>query len=166
MYQKNKENSLLRSIGVYEVLGGLLGFILISYQMVLGTEIIDSKLLMIELLICCFFILNIVAGIFLFQSRKLGIWLSILCQSLQIVYLLLPTLKYVLCAGSLFGIGFKEGVFTVKFEIIYAEFLFSNDINLEGTTFLINLIPIFIIIILLVLGMKRNPALSDLQSES
>jgi hypothetical protein len=157
MYQKkNEKNNLLKGIGVYEILGGLLGLFLIGYQLIIGSDGIDSKLLVIESIFFCFYILNIVSGILLFQSKKLGIWLSILCQFVQIFYLSMPTFKYILGAGSLFGIGFREGLFIVKFEIIYAEFLFSNATNEDGEIFLVNLIPLILVGILTFFVLKKD----------
>jgi hypothetical protein len=129
---KKEKNSIQRVIGIYETLSGMIGAILIIYAVVVSSSLLDIKLIFIALLGLTFYLLNMIAGVFLFKNDEKGYKLSILSQFIQIVSFSSASFKYIICSGSFLGIGFLEKELSVKLDIFYVEYMLSYSTNIES----------------------------------
>lgn len=150
-----KENNTFKWIGIYEVVSGMFGILLIIYAILVTTEIVEKKIVLMAVIGFLFYTLNVVAGVFLYQKRKIGIYLSIFAQILQLFSFSTETIKYTFCSGSFFGYGINNGIFSLKVELFYVEYVltFSNNMN---TYFLVNFIPLTFLILLIVKRFQNN----------
>lgn len=146
---KKEKNSTQKIIGVYQTASGVIGTLLIIYAVIISSSLLDIKLIFAALFGLFFYMLNIVAGVFLFNNEDRGYKLSILSQTLQTISFTTSTFKYIICSGSFLGIGLLEKEFSVKLEIFYVEYMIAYSTNMTSYIY-INIISsglLFIIIV-------------------
>lgn len=150
-----KENNTFKWIGIYEVVSGMFGILLIIYAILVTTEIVEKNIVLMAVIGFLFYTLNVVAGVFLYQKNRIGVYLSIFVQILQLFSFSTETIKYTFCSGSFFGYGINNGTFTLKVEIFYVEYLltFSNNMS---PYFLVNFIPLIFLVLLIIKNSQNN----------
>lgn len=133
-----KKNKKL--IGVYELLFGAIGVILA----ILSIDPNNSIKLQFSIFSLLIFGSILIAGILLLNEKKIGIPLSNILQSLQIVSFNIFGVKYIFCCGSKFNIDLVN--LEIDFALLMNEFVVG--LNVPNDFFGVNLIPIFILVIL------------------
>jgi hypothetical protein len=128
-------------IGVYEIISGLGGIILISLSFDISTSLkmyfsIGSLLL---------FGLVFISGLFLFNGHKKGILFSVVIQVLQIINFNIFGVKYIFCSGSRLNINFYD--LEIDFALIGEELIVG--LNSPNPFLTINIIPIIVLVLLL-----------------
>ncbi|TMU50992.1 hypothetical protein [Flagellimonas algicola] len=144
-----KNRNILKGIGIFEIVGGIVGLGLIIWLMLQGTET-NTLVFLIMLIAVGFYVYSVFAGIRLFKKLEHGILHSRILQYLQIPAISIGGFTYIMTSGGylLFGFDFTKGVINFSFALIASKFQL-NILSVGSNQFLcVNLLAIFVLIIL------------------
>lgn len=121
-------------LGWLQIIGGIYGIGVVSYLTINLGEV-NGAILFIVLTGYFLFGFSITAGVKLLNgvTRRLGIILSIINNSLQIIQFELLGWALTFTSGASFALGFKDGL-KVDFSIVSSAF--SMSINTDGSDFI------------------------------
>jgi len=144
---RSTEKTLL-ILGIYQMIGALLGFYLVA-KILLNTQEINGLLLLFFLIAIGLYSLSMKAGsVLLRKDYKRGLILSIINQFVQIVAIAIGGYKYDFFSGAKLSAGFNfTNGFLMKVESEFiSEFGFSWNSGKEYYIY-INLLAIFLMYI-------------------
>lgn len=140
----------IKVIGLYQIIGSILGIGIISWLM-LSTETINGPLLFIFTLALFLYGFSFKSGYLLLEesSIKKGLIFSIISQVIQMVFIGFGEYSFEFVSGLTAYLGFN---ITNDFVLTYGASLSSFDITINSSTpeyFVnINIVGIFILIVL------------------
>jgi hypothetical protein len=142
---ESQQQLFLRTIGVVEIAGGLLGVGAVAALMMqqISPQTIAAGGL---------YLLSVIAGVLLCQQRPAGYWASLAMQLIQIPWIITATGAYAFASGLALHAGYGAGGMSVNYSLT-SMFYFGDtgwgpvSVNLvEGLG--INLIPLIAMVIL------------------
>ncbi len=146
----------LKALGWLQIIGGLLGFWVMA-RIMLYTDVLSGGALLVILIGLGLFSLSIYAGRYLLSKKDIGygIIFSIVNQALQILHFSMFGNGFGYSSGMMGLIGIESGF---KFNISAFASTFHMSYLLEEYTFMfkINLIPVFLIIVLVDIWRERQ----------
>jgi hypothetical protein len=145
----DKNKYLLYTIALYQIIGAILGLVDVIQNFITYELWQDNDYLLLAIFLILVYLFFLLSGIYIFINSKIGIRLSIISQSIQVLYvnilglvfLITSTARFIIYMGSQFNIGFAFRVGSY-FEIAY----YDGQQNIE---FGINIIPVVIILLLI-----------------
>ena len=143
-----KSNLILKTIGWLQIIGGVSGLFLMS-RILLRTETINGPLLLIIFIGFGLFLFSILTGKELLINRgKLGFFLTIINQLLQLLQWSFFGYGFSYSSGAKLSIGIKDLSLNFDVGLVFSSFNMYLDSN-ETAYFYINLVPVVVIILLL-----------------
>ena len=138
----------IKIIGWIQIVGGVIGIGILGYSLLKTGQITGSVLLML-LIGLGLFIFSIYAGkqLLIKRTLKLGLILSIINQTLQIIQFNIAGYGFIYFSGAELSIGYKDNL-SFDFDIIASGFIIS--INSESSEFAL-MVNVFAVILLIVL---------------
>jgi hypothetical protein len=137
------EDSKVKLLAYYQILGGLIGLLIEVYSL---CDIPDPHLL-IALLVGILFVFSIYCGLVLLKGKlELGCKLSLINQIFQFIHfsLLGYTFKYV--SGFMFDIGIDYTTdLNLVFDIVISTFEFSTSGSPDKVVIGLNITSVFVI---------------------
>lgn len=147
----NKLSKLRVGISLYEMIGGLLGFVL-TVNLLRNTELNNSFFTGLLILAMLMYLLIFVSGLLLLRNSKWGNYLSLFVQAVQIPQIYFAGILYQFVAGSQLSFGFLSFQSqTVAQYYIYLGSTFNFSVQLQGESplmFVVNFVPIVVIYLL------------------
>lgn len=140
-----KNNKIINSIAIYEILGWIYSLIYILISMIWYTWSIEIQMIIILLLIWWFNIFLILSWFLLYKNESKWFLYTKISQYIQVPMLTIYWFTYVIFAGIMFWFFIHD--FTITFPMgIWASALIGIDsyesLNLH---FWLNIIPLFIL---------------------
>ncbi len=143
------KNYGLRVVAIFEIIGGGLGLvstIVYLLKVPLNYDLLNTLL---SFYIILFYMLNLFSGIVLILEKKIGYYLSILSNVLQIVGVNIFGLIYIL-SSLVFLFVTYDSASGVELEFLFGgRSLISYKETLNSFIIGINIVPIFLLIILI-----------------
>lgn len=165
-------NATIRILGIYQIVGALLGYYIIA-SLLLQTEQINGALLLIFIIAIGLYSLSLKAGSLLLRKEyKRGLILSMANQTFQIISVAAGGYKYMLFSGGKLAAGFE---FTDGFKMAM-DFALSSKFSLawnsgEEYYLYINLLAIFLIYVFMdiyeeIFKQKESVSVSAIKEET
>ena len=150
-------NKVIKFISLIQIIGGILG-ILISFQFLI------LLLLPTNLFILLVFLLSLIAGIWLWQEKKLGYLLTYIVQILQVPYIVTNVISYSIVSGLqlAFIIEFSSQILNLNTRFWIgsnANFSIFNEVPFSALGF--NIVPLIIILYLVNYQLKQKRQKED-----
>lgn len=154
-------------IAIYEIIGGLLGVVIVSmllYKLFKAYAQFDQGVFLSTLLTCIIvlslYIISLIAGFLLWKGQNLGNKLSLFIQALQIPNISLSGFSYIFVSGIQLALNISKGLSEdIKFNLFF--YLGSKfDINLfsKESSFLIGVNIIALLIFIYLKKINKNTA--------
>lgn len=146
IYGRQKIKSEFKILGIYQLIGGILGLVLLFYS-IYDTGIRAIPIFFLLLTISLFFVYSILCGILCLKSHDLALTLSFVNQLIQLLGIGLGGYLYNYVAGVYFSLKFDLtdlSNINLGFGISKMELQFNRDINFHILE--INFIAIALII--------------------
>jgi hypothetical protein len=141
-------------LAVYTILGGVVGLLLI-YSLINEETTLGNYIVIVPIAIL--YLISVFAGVFYFwkQQRQRFYFLTKLILCFQVLQIVVKGFAYTFYYGPYLAIGFDgEPNFQLKFESLTLNF-FVHFGDTETQSFMVNLVPIILLIILR--WLERNP---------
>lgn len=142
-------HTTLLVLGIYQVIGAVLGYYVIA-SVLLHTGEINGALLLIFLIAIGLYSLSLKAGSLLIRKEyKRGLVFSLVTQILQIISIGVGGYNYSFCSGSRLAAGFNftDG-FLFKFDLALTSRFNLSWNNGEELFFFVNLLAVFLVYII------------------
>ncbi|WP_299702685.1 hypothetical protein [uncultured Pontibacter sp.] len=142
----NQIRNQVRAIALYQIIGGILGIALTVWVMFSGDMVVDQTALRIGLFAGGLYIFSLLCGRMLFRNQRRGLILSLINQSLQVLYFSFGAYGFQYVAGLRVGVGVDmvEG-WIFKFRLALSSFHFSIGTDLGQKFIGVNLVALFLI---------------------
>jgi len=145
-------NKVIKFISLIQIIGGVLG-ILISFQF------LSLHILPISLLILIIFVLSIIAGIYLWQEKNIGYWLTYIVQVLQVPYVVTNIISYSIVSGLQLAFIIVSSSQILNLNTNFwigsnANFGIYNEVPFSALGF--NIVPVIIILYLVNYQLKQK----------
>jgi hypothetical protein len=154
------EKTKLKLLGYYQIIGAVLGFLIILYTILTAQEISISLLLIILPVVCLYIFSAFCGHQLLFGSINLGLKLSTINQLLQAIHFSLFGLTYKYVSGLILAIGLD---YTTDPDLLFNFALTTFDLtftsNSDSIIVGVNLIAVYAIY--LIDKLKQNIDTSD-----
>ena len=139
---------ILMAIGVYQIIGGLFGFI--GFTKLKMSDLVENFLLV--LIIFGYFIFVIISGITLLRQKWIrGIKLTQINQFLQVITVKIIGFGFLFSSSIYMGIGFSDTPnlhLITKFSFLRSVCHFWINDGSSEISIMINIVPVAIILIL------------------
>ena len=148
---------IIKIISVVEIIGGTIGCLLtISYfNSVFSTEQVVLIPIVIGIVFFALYVVSILAGYWLWKEKKVGYRLSVITQSLQIVFFWSKIISYRFVSGLLAGISINSQGLNLDYHA-GSIFTFQLLIKQSNLSLGINFIPVIFIYLLYKHKSKMN----------
>lgn len=136
----------IRTIAVYQIIGGLLGIALTVWVTYSAEMVITPLILRMGLFAGGLYVFSIVCGRMLFLNPKRGLKVSLVNQVLQVLYFSFGAYGYQYVAGLRVGIGMdmlESWIF--KFRLALSSYSFNLGTDLGQKFIGVNLMALFLI---------------------
>lgn len=157
-YRIKNTKTTVRVIGIYQIVGGIIGIGIIALLM-LKTPEINGPFLFYITLALFLFAFSIQSGNLLLQESKLnkGLIFSLILQGLQIVSIGLGSYSYGFYSGANVTFGFESGGdFKFGFGVVSSGFNIKINSGESEYFFKLNFLAIFILYILIDIYKERK----------
>ncbi|WP_108801908.1 hypothetical protein [Aquimarina sp. Aq107] len=142
------KRTILKGIGILEIIGGITGIGLIMWLILKGIET-NIYLYLILLLAFGFYFYSIFAGIKIFRNLEQGTFHSIVLQLIQLIAISYGGVTYLLTSAGYLFIGYNITGNDLKLETYLGSRFQINIINSDQDSFVfINIVALVILIII------------------
>lgn len=155
--QNKKLYNKVNIIGIYQIIGGIMGLLLVAYTLFISESDAFWTLGLWPVFPVMLFVASVYAGIMLLKHQLHSVWISRIVQLLQLPVISTSAFVYEYIAGALIGGGIHFGVEQqLIFNVSLPDFYLSFNNDIEGTQIFLNVLPLFILYQLRKTGKQLN----------